>query len=113
MVASSSTSSRTIPVNVRWPYLTVGSRKALTPLLTASIPVIAVQPLANARKSNQRVTPSAAACSGGGRGRGGRAAACEDCFHNPEEQQPTHTGDKQVSRDRKHKARLEGTSEIE
>ena len=32
---------------------TRGSRKAATPLLTASTPVIAVQPLANARSTSQ------------------------------------------------------------
>src|SRR5262245_43052052 len=35
---------------VRRALTTVGSRNALTPLVTASTPVIAVQPLANARK---------------------------------------------------------------
>ena len=34
---------------MRWAYLTVGSLKAPTPLLTASTPVMAVHPLAKAR----------------------------------------------------------------
>jgi hypothetical protein len=38
----------------------------LTPLLTASTPVIAVQPLAKARRSSHQVTPSVAAENGGG-----------------------------------------------
>jgi hypothetical protein len=36
------------------------------PLLTASTPVIAVQPLAKARSSSQRPTASVAGGSGGG-----------------------------------------------
>ncbi len=39
-------------VRVRRAFATTGSRNACTPLLTASTPVIAVQPLANARNSN-------------------------------------------------------------
>ena len=46
-------------VSVRRALVTTGSRKALTPLLTASTPVIAVQPLANARSSSHKVTASA------------------------------------------------------
>ena len=38
-------------VSVRCAYLTDGWRKAATPLLTASTPVIAVQPLEKARNS--------------------------------------------------------------
>ena len=53
-------------VSVRWASLTAGSAKALMPLLTASTPVIAVQPLANARKSSQRPTASAAFGKAGG-----------------------------------------------
>ena len=41
-----------IAVSVRRAWSTHGSRKALTPLLTASTPVIAVQPLAKARISS-------------------------------------------------------------
>ncbi len=39
-------------VSVFCAFLVVGSRKARTPLLTASTPVIAVQPLANAFSSS-------------------------------------------------------------
>ena len=40
---------------------TAGSRKALTPLLIASTPVIAVQPEANERMRSQKVAAVAAA----------------------------------------------------
>ena len=53
-------------VSVRWAWGTAGSRKAVTPLLTASTPVMAVQPLANARIKIQRLAAVVAAgCSGG------------------------------------------------
>ena len=53
-------------VNVRCACLTLGSRNALTPLLTASTPVIAVQPLAKARSNNHHLAPSLVGDSGGG-----------------------------------------------
>ena len=55
-----------IAVSVRRALLTAGSRNALTPLLTASTPVIAVQPLAKARSSIQRLAAAVAAGSAGG-----------------------------------------------
>src|SRR5437764_15380324 len=42
-------------VSVLRALVTVGSLNAVTPLLTASTPVIAVQPLANARISSQKL----------------------------------------------------------
>jgi hypothetical protein len=51
----------------------VGSLNAPIPLLTASTPVIAVQPLANARSRIQSVTASLGGGSGGG-GRTGTGA---------------------------------------
>lgn len=48
------------------PVLTFGSRKALTPLLTASTPVMAVQPLENARSKIQNPTASDATVGEGG-----------------------------------------------
>ena len=56
-----------IAVSVRVACGTAGSRKAVTPLLTASTPVMAVQPLANARIRIQ----SEAAIAAGGCGAGG------------------------------------------
>ena len=53
-------------VSVRFALGRVGSRNAGTPLRTASTPVIAVQPLANARISSQRPLRRADACSAGG-----------------------------------------------
>ncbi len=43
-------------VRVRLAYWSVGSRKAITPLLTASTPVIAVQPLENVRSMSHALT---------------------------------------------------------
>ena len=43
-----------------------GSLKAPTPLLTASTPVMAVQPAANARNSSQSVTASVPSGTAGG-----------------------------------------------
>jgi hypothetical protein len=54
-------------VSAGCPFLTTGSRKACTPLLTAFTPVIAVCPLENARGTS--CTPAAAtepAFNGGG-----------------------------------------------
>ena len=45
-----------IAVSVRRAPSTLGTRKIGTPLLTASIPVIAVLPLANARTSSHALT---------------------------------------------------------
>src|SRR6202041_1806587 len=47
-----------------------GSRKAFTPLLTASTPVSAVQPLENTFKSSQKLTACVMA-GGGGKGASG------------------------------------------
>jgi hypothetical protein len=56
-----------IAVSVLRAYRTGGSRKALTPLLTASTPVMAVQPLANDRIRIHRPTtvPAVAGIAGG------------------------------------------------
>ena len=55
-----------IMVSVRCADFTTGSRKARTPLLTASTPVIAVQPLENACSSSHAVRTPVCAGSGGG-----------------------------------------------
>ena len=60
-------------VSVRCAFFTAGSRKAFTPLLTASTPVIAVQPLENTFKSSQK--PTACVIAGGG----GKAASGIGC----------------------------------
>ena len=52
-------------LSVRRASVTASSRKALTPLLTASTPVMAVQPLANARAISQSVSASVAGGRGG------------------------------------------------
>src|SRR4051795_1785151 len=56
-----------IAVSVRSAPFAAGSANAVTPLLTASTPVIAVQPLANARISSQKLAAIAAdGCGAGG-----------------------------------------------
>ena len=50
-----------IVVNVARAFLTRGSRKACTPLLTASTPVMAVQPLENAFTRSHKLTAVIAA----------------------------------------------------
>src|SRR5262245_36502467 len=55
-----------IALSVRRALIVAGSRNAVTPLLTASTPVIAVQPLANERKSSQTLAPAVATGIGGG-----------------------------------------------
>ena len=53
-------------VRVRRAWFTAGSRKAVTPLLTASTPVImAVQPLAKARIKSQNDAPISAGAGSG------------------------------------------------
>ena len=52
--------------SVRWARAITGSRKALTPLLIASTPVIAVHPAAKHRSSNQMLTASVALGEPGG-----------------------------------------------
>jgi len=56
----------TMTVRVRWAFRTAGCANAVTPLLTASTPVIAVQPLANARSTNQMLAAVTLAGSGAG-----------------------------------------------
>ena len=53
-------------VSVSLAYFAVGSLKAMTPLLTASTPVMAVQPLAKARSNSQAEMPAVADISFGG-----------------------------------------------
>ena len=52
-------------VSVILAFLRVSSRKAITPLLTASTPVIAVQPDENTFKSSHQVTISVAGGNAG------------------------------------------------
>src|ERR1700730_18028019 len=66
MPASSTIKMEIITVKVRCAVFTTGSRNAVTPLLTASTPVIAVQPLANDLSSSHTLTPTTAAGSGEG-----------------------------------------------
>ena len=56
----------TMMASVQRALLTRGSRNPSTQLLTASTPVIAVQPLANARNNSHRLSASTALGGGGG-----------------------------------------------
>src|SRR3954470_12822720 len=58
-------SNTTMIVSVRYECDMVGRRNALTPLLTASTPVMAVQPLAKARMIQTPAVSIAAGNSGG------------------------------------------------
>ena len=60
-------------VSVIRAFLVPGSRKAFTPLLTASTPVIAVQPLAKLCSSSHVVTT---VCGAGGRGGATTGTGC-------------------------------------
>src|SRR5579862_5462359 len=57
----------TITVSVRCAVFTTGSRNALTPLLTASTPIMSRQPLANALRASQMPIVAVAAWDIGGR----------------------------------------------
>ena len=59
-------------VSVFCAFFVVGARKARTPLLTASTPVIAVQPLAKTFKTSHRLIAAVAAgrCGGATTGAG-------------------------------------------
>src|ERR1700688_1256051 len=70
-----------ITVSVRWALRTVGSRNARTPLLTASTPVIAVQPFENTCSSSHMLTATdtgPATLAGGATTGTGRPAANTD-----------------------------------
>ena len=64
-------------VSVRFAFFCVGSRKALTPLETASTPVMAVHPLAKTFASSQResIDPLTGRCGGSTIGTGWPSAA--------------------------------------
>src|SRR5919108_2724304 len=66
MPASNTIRIATIVVRVRCAVFTTGSANALTPLLTASTPVIAVQPLEKAFNKSQALTATVGGWSGGG-----------------------------------------------
>ena len=64
-------------VRVRRAWTTAGSRKARMPLLTASTPVIAVQPLAKACIRSQRLAVASASGKAGGSTIG---VGCQPCI---------------------------------
>src|SRR5581483_6053278 len=66
MPASMTANKTMIDVRVRRALATGGSRNALTPLLTASTPVIAVQPLAKDRIKSHRLAGATATDNVGG-----------------------------------------------
>ena len=100
-------------VSVRRALATAGSRKAVMPLLTASTPVIAVQPLANACSSSQRPTAAVAAGSGGGRDDRLRVAVAErpPC-RSPTASTAAKHRDEEVGRERERPARLDRAAQV-
>src|SRR4051794_5548074 len=72
-----------IAVSVRRATATAGSRNAATPLLTASTPVMAVQPLANALASTHSPATAAAAGGVGGGSAGAGWPPAATAFHTP------------------------------
>ena len=104
--ASSTIRRPMITVSVRRAVLTAGSRNAFTPLLTASTPVMAVQPLAKALSSSQTLTAAVAGgiCGGATTGTGwpplgNRLDEANDHRHRAESQE-------QVGREHEYDARL-------
>ncbi len=113
MPASSRPSTPTMAASVRCAYFTVGSRNAPTPLLTASTPVIAVQPAANARSSSHSVI-GAVAWEAAGRS----AAGCgwpplDNACHSAGRQDPHQRRDEQVGRHRQGEPRFLGAAQID
>ena len=70
-------------VSVFCAFLVVGSRNAMTPLLTASTPVIAVQPLAKTFRISQRPTMAVAAGRCGGATTGAGCPPLNSTFATP------------------------------
>ena len=83
MPNSSNPSTPQMAASVRWAYITVGVLNAPTPLLTASTPVMAVQPAANARSMSHSVSPSAAPEGVGGGTRGWGCPPPAQAAHAP------------------------------
>ena len=87
-------------VSVRRALVTRGSRNASTPLLTASTPVMAVQPLANARSKIQSPTASRLWAAAGGGDHRRRMAAARHGGISAEDDSDHEAGDEQIGRHR-------------
>ena len=91
-------------VSVVLAFLRVSSRKAITPLLTASTPVMAVQPEENTFSSSHQLTAAVAAGNAGSGVTGcGCPAACSTC-HAPTRDHNQQRSRKQVSGNHEHHA---------
>jgi len=112
MPASRIPSATTMKVSVRRALRTCGWRKALTPLETASIPVIAVQPDAKARSNSHQPSASAASGVGGGgtTGCGWPPFASESVGADGDHGQ--EAADEQISRQREQPAGFRGAAKI-
>ena len=88
-------------VRVRLAFFWVGSRKAMTPLETASTPVMAVHPLANTFARSQRVSIDAETGrlrrrdDGDGMAVGGDSADCSDDDGDEESSDEEISGDEE------------------
>ena len=94
-----------------------GSRKMLTPLEIASVPVMAEPPLAKARRRKKTETPRNSpplACPSGsvaGLRRAG-AAGCPRLADQAEDDEDGHVGDEEVGRDGEDPARLADAPQV-
>ena len=113
MPASSTPRISTMAASVRCAYTTDGFRNALTPLLTASTPVIAVQPLANERIRSHALPPATPAGRAGGGVSGNRMPAAEQRLYQADCQGRKQRSDEKISRQRERHARLAYAAQID
>src|SRR5256885_16330070 len=83
MPATSKVRIETMAVSMGWVVFKAGSRNACTPLLTASTPVNAVQPLEKALSKSQALTTAVCGGSGGGGTTRARAPPAANEFASP------------------------------
>ena len=100
-------------VKVRWACRTAGSRKAVTPLLTASTPVIAVQPLANARIKTHRLTAVVAAGSVAGGSTGTGWPLAKTVLTTPIAKTAKQREDEQIGRSHECQPRLANPTQVD
>ena len=114
MPARSTASRPMITVKVRCALRTVGSRKALTPLLTASTPVIAVQPFENTCRRSHVLTATVAgpATFAGGAATGTGCPAANTVFVTSDQDGAQQRAEKRVRRNHEKYARFPNAAQI-
>ena len=113
MPASITAKRPMMAVSVRWAWRTAGSRKAVTPLLTASTPVIAVQPLAKARIRTQRLAAVAAAGSVAGASTGTGWPFGQDRLDDADRQDRQQRDDKEIGRCHERQPRFANPAQVD